>query len=32
MIVAVGSQLLALKIGFIFSDGDDVFLHPPTLA
>ena len=25
MIVAVGGQLLALKIGFIFSDGGDVF-------
>ncbi len=25
MVVAVGSELLALKIGFIFSDGDDVF-------
>src|SRR6476619_7974313 len=25
MIIAVRGQLLALKIGFIFSDGDDVF-------
>ena len=25
MIVAIGSELLALKIGFIFSDGGDVF-------
>ena len=33
MIVAIGGQLLALKIGFIFSDGGDVFfLRPPTSA
>ena len=25
IVVAVGGQLLALKIGFIFSDGVDVF-------
>lgn len=30
MIVAIGSQLLALKIGFIFSDGDNVFFFAPA--
>ena len=33
MIVAIGGQGLALKIGFIFSDGGDVFFwRPPTSA
>ena len=32
MIVAVGGQLLALKIGFIFSDGDDVFFPPSNIG
>ena len=33
MIIAVRGQLLALKVGFIFSDGDDVFfLHQPAAA
>ena len=32
MIIAVGSQLLALKIGFIFSDGGDVFFAPANIG
>ncbi len=28
MIVAIGGELLSLKIGFIFSDGGDVFFCP----
>ena len=33
VIVGIGGQLPALKIGFIFSDGGDVFfLRPPTSA
>ena len=32
MIVAIGGQLLALKIGFIFSEGDDVFFAPSTIG
>ena len=32
MIVAVGGELPALKIGFIFSDGDDVFFAPSTIG
>ena len=32
VIVAIGGQLLALKIGFIFSAGGGVFLRPPALA
>ena len=32
MIVAIGGQLLALKIGFIFSDGGDVFFAPSTIG
>jgi hypothetical protein len=32
MIIAVRGQLLALKIGFIFSDGGDVFFAPFTIG
>jgi len=32
MIVAIGGQLLALKIGFIFSDGGDVFFAPSNIG
>jgi hypothetical protein len=32
MIVAIGGELFALEIGFIFSDGGDVFLRSPPSA
>jgi hypothetical protein len=32
VIVGIGGQLFALKIGFISSDGGDVFFTPPTSA
>lgn len=32
MIVAVGGQLPALKIGFIFSAGGDVFFAPSNIG
>jgi hypothetical protein len=32
MIVAVGGELLALEISFIFSDGGDVFFAPSTIG
>ena len=32
MIVAIGGQLLALKIGFIFTDGGDVFFAPSNIG
>ena len=32
MIVAIGGQLPALKIGFIFSDGGDVFFPPSNIG
>ena len=32
MIVAVGGELFSMKIGVIFSDGDDVFFAPSTIG
>jgi hypothetical protein len=32
MIVAIGGELPALKIGFIFSDGGDVFFAPANIG
>ena len=32
MIVAIGGQLPALKIGFIFSNGGDVFFPPASIG
>ena len=32
MIVAIGGQWLALKIGFLFSDGGDVFFAPSNIG
>lgn len=32
MIVAIGGELFSMKIGVIFSDGDDVFFAPSTIG